>query len=84
MCLISTLLNRPKKVAVQSLFLPVHGDDVAVFMGLMDQMQVRLSLESREITLVLVRKEAEKFSLGDYHDLEPDAEEEVLLRLRLL
>ena len=53
-------------------------------MALTDQMHVRLSIESREITLVLVRHEAEKFSLRDHHDLEPDAEEDVLLRLLLL
>ena len=64
--------------------MPVHGDDVAVFMALTDQMHVRLPIESREITLVLVRHEAEKFSLGDHYDLEPDAEEDVLLRLLLL
>ena len=64
--------------------MPVHGDDVAVFMAFADQVHVRLSIESREITLVLVRHEAEKFSLGDYHDLEPNVEEDVLLRLLLL
>ena len=82
--LIQPFGNGPKKIALQSLFLSIHGNDTAIIRNDINLVHVRLFIESREVTLMLIRHEAQKFSFGGYNNLHSDVKDEMLLRLILL